>query len=349
MKRPTKILIVLVIISGVVGGGFLAINKYNENLQAEYQVQEQKEEVKKGDLEVNVTTYGNVALKNEEDISDLKIQVNVNELDINKVKIGQKVKVNSKSLPHETIEGRVEYINQNGEIENGKTKYKVDISIEKPILKIGTIKYNEVNLREGLSTEYLSSKKLNEGTKVEILDEVKKSDKKKWYKIALEDGTIGWVNSLNIEVNGINKNNIIAIIKNSSANVNKKASSKSTIVSKLVKGDEVTIIDKENSYYKVKLSNEQEGYIKESELIIGNLKPGMSVTASILVDKKEDTLYIPIQCVIKGDEGYSVIPENSNDYKNIEVGISSEDYVEVLQGLSVGDKVKVLNENSENY
>ncbi len=349
MKRPKKILIVLVTLTGIVGGGMLAINKYNENLQNQYQVQEEKEEVKQGNLEVNVTAYGNVAAKDESNSSNLKVQVNIDELDINKLKIGQKVKVESKSLPNEVIEGRVEYINQTGEIENGKTKYKVDISIEKPISKIGTIKHNEVNLREGVSKEYLLTKTLNEGDKVEILDEVIKSNKQKWYKVALEDGTIGWVYSLNIEINGINKTDVIATIKNDSTNVNTKASSKSSITAKLAKGDEVTIIGNEGSYYKVKLGNEQEGYIKESDLIIGSLKPGMSVTVSILVDKKENTLYIPIQCVTKGDNGYSVIPSNSTDYKNIEVGISTEDYVEVLQGLSAGDKVKVLNENSENY
>ncbi|CEK33864.1 cell wall-associated hydrolase, invasion-associated protein,Uncharacterized protein conserved in bacteria,efflux transporter, RND family, MFP subunit,Bacterial SH3 domain [[Clostridium] sordellii] len=348
MKRPKKILIVLVTLSAIVGGGFLAINKYNENLQKQYQAQEPKEEVKKGNLEVNVTSYGNVLVKNENNTSDLKVQINIDELDINKVKIGQKVKIKSKSSSNEIIEGRVEYISQIGDIENGKTKYKVDISIEKPILKIGTIKYDEVNLREGISKEFLLTTKLNSGTKVEILNEAIKPNNEKWYEISLEDGTIGWVYSQNINIDGINKNNVVATIKSDGTNANEKASSSSSVVAKLAKGDEVTIIEKEGSYYKVKLGNEQEGYIKESELMVGNLKPGMSVTASILVDKKEDTLYIPIQCVTKGDKGYSVIPYNSNDYKNIEVGISSEDYVEVLKGLSAGDKIKVLNQESKN-
>lgn len=68
----------------------------------------------------------------------------------------------------------------------------------------------------------------------------------------------------------------------------------------------------------------------------------MNASASILVEQKENVLYVPIESVNKEniDDYYVVLPDNSKE-KDINVGIHNEDYIEVIDGLKEGDKVKL--------
>lgn len=349
MKKPAKILIAVVIIAGIVGAGLISTNRDSGINYEELIALQPKTEVKKGDLLIKVNNSGNVELKNEDsdDINNLKVVINVDELDINKIKKNQEVEIKSEVFPNEVFKGRVVNVSDKGEVENGKAKYKVEISLEKTIKEVGNINKDEVNLRQGTSKEFESIKILNKGTKVNILDTVIKSKNEKWYQVSLEDGIIGWVISSSVNITGINNGGVKATIKNDIVNIKKNTSLKSGVLAKLVKDDTVKIIGKENNYYKVKLLDGREGYIKENEVITEKLKPGMSVTTSIIVNEKKDSLYIPMDCVVKTDDGYVVVMAETAKVKKIKTGINSEDYIEVVDGLSKGDKVSLIESSDQ--
>ena len=63
------------------------------------------------------------------DLSCLKMQMNVNELDIGKVKAGQTVEVTAAALPGEVYTGTVERVSVNGTTKDGFTTYPVTIAI----------------------------------------------------------------------------------------------------------------------------------------------------------------------------------------------------------------------------
>lgn len=63
------------------------------------------------------------------DLSYLKVEMNVNELDIGKVAAGQPVKIAAAALPGEEFEGVVERVSINGSTTNGFTTYPVTIVI----------------------------------------------------------------------------------------------------------------------------------------------------------------------------------------------------------------------------
>ena len=64
------------------------------------------------------------------DMSCLKMQMNVNELDIGKVKVGQTVDITAAALPGESYTGTVERVSVNGTTRDGFTTYPVTIAIE---------------------------------------------------------------------------------------------------------------------------------------------------------------------------------------------------------------------------
>lgn len=64
------------------------------------------------------------------DLSYLKAEMKVNELDIGKVEAGQKVEVTAAALPGQTFQGTVKRVSVNGATTDGFTTYPVTIAIE---------------------------------------------------------------------------------------------------------------------------------------------------------------------------------------------------------------------------
>lgn len=63
------------------------------------------------------------------DLSSLKLQINVNELDIDKVQAGQTVEITAQALPGQVFTGQVERVSINGTTTNGFTTYPVTITV----------------------------------------------------------------------------------------------------------------------------------------------------------------------------------------------------------------------------
>lgn len=73
-----------------------------------------------------------------------------------------------------------------------------------------------------------------------------------------------------------------------------------------------------------------------------NLKLGMSATCTVVIDKKENRLCVPIDSVtITSEERYVTVKnENGEEEKRtVETGSSDANYVEIISGLSEGEKV----------
>jgi len=78
------------------------------------------------------------------------------------------------------------------------------------------------------------------------------------------------------------------------------------------------------------------------------LRPGISARAEIQIDKKQDVLSIPLQCVfIEGGEQFCYVQPNGGgpEKRKIETGLSNDTAVEVLNGLAEGERILLYNPN----
>lgn len=74
----------------------------------------------------------------------------------------------------------------------------------------------------------------------------------------------------------------------------------------------------------------------------GLLKSGMNCIAEIIVDQFEDTLFIPLQCVVK-EKGKSVVytldSEGNPVAKEVELGLDNNRFIQVISGVEEGELV----------
>ena len=83
--------------------------------------------VKAGD---NVNNIESGALAVIYDLSYLKLEMNISELDLSKVAADQRVDITADAIPGEVFEGRVDRVSINGTTTNGFTTYPVTILLE---------------------------------------------------------------------------------------------------------------------------------------------------------------------------------------------------------------------------
>ena len=71
------------------------------------------------------------------------------------------------------------------------------------------------------------------------------------------------------------------------------------------------------------------------------LKPGMFARVNIILEKKENSLIVPIKAVLSENSRKFVFIVNSSvaHKKKVETGIYQKDFVEIIEGLSVGEDV----------
>ena len=70
------------------------------------------------------------------------------------------------------------------------------------------------------------------------------------------------------------------------------------------------------------------------------IKPGMSVSAAIITDMKQDVLLVPNAAVKSNGEQYvEVLENNTPRYQAVGVGLSNDTMTEITSGLKEGDKV----------
>lgn len=77
----------------------------------------------------------------------------------------------------------------------------------------------------------------------------------------------------------------------------------------------------------------------------GNVKMGMSASCSIILEKAENCIAVPIEAVqTSGNEKYVVVENEDGTTQNvtIETGISNDSYVQVTSGLVGGEKIQMI-------
>jgi multidrug efflux pump subunit AcrA (membrane-fusion protein) len=68
------------------------------------------------------------------------------------------------------------------------------------------------------------------------------------------------------------------------------------------------------------------------------LRPGMNAEVTILVDRKENVLSVPVQAILeyRGKDHIAVKTPNGYDRREVELGVNNEKFVEVVKGLEPG-------------
>lgn len=82
----------------------------------------------------------------------------------------------------------------------------------------------------------------------------------------------------------------------------------------------------------------------------GNIKLGMSCSASIEIEKSENVIAVPIEAVqTRGTEKYVLVVDSNNETTEaiITTGISNSAYVEVKSGLSGDETIRMISTSSE--
>lgn len=150
-----------------------------------------------------------------------------------------------------------------------------------------TVSASVVNVRKGPSTSYGIVTSVNRGTVVDIV-----SKSNNWYMVKLSNGKTGYIREdlLSIGVynytnNSINYNNVLssgeAIVIGDYVNVRSGASTSYGTVTSVKRGTKVTILSINNNWYKIRLSNNKTGYIR-NDLVSKSL---------IIVDISDQRLY----------------------------------------------------------
>ena len=81
------------------------------------------------------------------------------------------------------------------------------------------------------------------------------------------------------------------------------------------------------------------------------LKPGMSASAAVIIDVKQDVIIVPSSAVKnEGNVNYVEILNNGSkpEQKIVQLGISNGIETEIINGINFGDKVVTQKINPEN-
>ncbi|MHC4212493.1 MAG: efflux RND transporter periplasmic adaptor subunit [Planctomycetota bacterium] len=72
-----------------------------------------------------------------------------------------------------------------------------------------------------------------------------------------------------------------------------------------------------------------------------SLRTGMSCKAEVIVEQYEDTLYIPVQAVLRvgGDHTVYVVTDHGYEAREVEIGMDNNRMVRIISGLEEGQKV----------
>lgn len=95
----------------------------------------------------------------------------------------------------------------------------------------------------------------------------------------------------------------------------------------------------------------------------GDLKPGMNVSADVIVERVGEVLSVPVEAVNRGSEkpyvlvaGAKAVDKDGNltdptalERREVTLGRNDESYIEILDGLEAGEKVYWLNEVSNPF
>ncbi|MFL6556956.1 MAG: efflux RND transporter periplasmic adaptor subunit [Bacillus sp. (in: firmicutes)] len=170
------------------------------------------ERVTSGQVVAHVTNY-----------EDLQTVVQIDELDIPKIKIGQTVSIKVNSFPNQTFTGKVTAVADQGTAENGVSTFAVTIRIDKPD-----------KLKVGMSTEASILTDNKENALYVPLDAVYVSNKEKYVIINSDKKTVqtGLANEDYVEITkGVSEGETVKLpqLAKASSSTNSSANKQSSV------------------------------------------------------------------------------------------------------------------------
>ncbi|AAM24136.1 uncharacterized protein YgiM (DUF1202 family) [Caldanaerobacter subterraneus subsp. tengcongensis MB4] len=137
-------------------------------------------------------------------------------------------------------------------------------------LGVGKVTGNYVNVRTEGS---LSGSVITQVSKDEVVTVLEKQGD--WYRIRLSDGREGWIYGEYLSVrssNGVSRGDTgevsVGVVTGNYVNLRSEGSLSGKVLMQLSKGTQVEVLDRQNGWYKVKLSNGQEGWIYREYLSV---------------------------------------------------------------------------------
>lgn len=115
----------------------------------------------------------------------------------------------------------------------------------------GTITGSVVNVRSGPDTTYNVLTQVNQGTQVKIIDQ-----QGEWLQVQLANGDLGWVANWLMDFP-----QVPAIVTGNVTNIRKGPGTDQEILTQAKKGDQISLITKNNDWFKVVLSDGSTGWI----------------------------------------------------------------------------------------
>lgn len=83
----------------------------------------------------------------------------------------------------------------------------------------------------------------------------------------------------------------------------------------------------------------------------GNVKIGMSLSCTVILEEEKEVICVPIEAVQENDNGEEYVNKINEDgtieETVVETGISDDSYVQILSGLELNDKVQIITEVTE--
>ncbi len=161
---------------------------------------------------------------------------------------------------------------------SGNTSGSTNVNLEANIGKVGTVTATTLNIRAGARVDREVVAKVSSGTKVTILDVLNG-----WYKVKLADGTVGWASGEYITVSSSTPSTggttntpstsvtypVTGTVTATTLNIRAGARTDREVVATVSKGTTLTVVDKLNDWYKVKLSNGTVGWVSSAYVSLG--------------------------------------------------------------------------------
>lgn len=359
MKKWIIISAVIVLI--IASASWLLFHKKKENESGEQTTQ--TVDVKKGTLEVSVNGSGSVTSKTDEDITAANTV-----LPIESVSVSAGDSVDEGDTLVTFTNGDVVYAPSDGEIASVAVK-SGSVASQGTILVRMT---NDEDITLPITRGTTTSASGNEGGEAAdggsiIVDTVKVSKgnvvKKGQTLATFTDGSIlqspaaGTITSLSISSgDSVNSADTIAHItdyKSLQTTISVDELDISKI--KVKQAAEITASAFEDEKFEgvvteVASSGTAENGVSSFDVTISitdpkSLKIGMSTEAKIVIESKEQALYVPLEAVYtSGDQKYVLVPssDSTNSTKvTVETGLTNDTYTEITKGLAEGNRVLI--------
>ena len=67
--------------------------------------------------------------------------------------------------------------------------------------------------------------------------------------------------------------------------------------------------------------------------------PGYSADVTIIIDISEETMGLPTQAIMRGDNVYVIGDDNTIEKRQLQTGLSNWQFTEILSGLDLEDRI----------